>query len=267
MLWALRYSWPNLHASPRARRSWPPEIYPQISKRTDCAAEELCFNFCPSDGPLFSRMSAWRNVAFVNRTRRIGPKVFVPFRKIEKDSSGSVSWNIQPNCRTSFNLATTFYHHPYSVFLVVPQPFCAETSTYCRVYNPILTYQSDIREDANCHKEIKCTYLSQEVIARLSIGLPRWTPTSEDPSPRRTSTSLCWRLKRMEWFWFGFCTLITVVPETAFVSSRTLPFCFPLTANPSPFNTTKSPVCTIVTLMTENCYIGLPSNTALRPTC
>ena len=106
----------NLHASPRARRSWPPEIYPQISKRTDCAAEELCFDFCPSDGPLFSRMSAWRNVAFVNRTRRIGPKVFVPFRKIEKDSSGSVSWNIQPNCRTSFNLATTFYHHPYSVF-------------------------------------------------------------------------------------------------------------------------------------------------------
>ena len=55
----------------------------------------------PSDGPLFSRMFAWRSAAPVNRTRRIGPKTCVHFREIDTDSGGSTSCDTQPNCRTS----------------------------------------------------------------------------------------------------------------------------------------------------------------------
>ena len=137
-------------------------------------------------------MFAWRYVAFVNCTRRIGPKTFVLFRKIDKDSSGSVSWNTQTNCRTSF-------HHSHCTFVTIlirlfaglsPQPACAETSTYCRIYNPILTFG---------RMPIVTRWFSantfQEVFARLSIELPRSTPTSEVLFPRRTSFSLCWWLR------------------------------------------------------------------------
>ena len=55
---------------------------------------------------IVSRIFAWRSAALVNRTRRIGPNTFAPFRKIIEDSGGSVSCNTQPNCRTSFAGAT-----------------------------------------------------------------------------------------------------------------------------------------------------------------
>ena len=79
----------------------------------------------------------------MNRTRRIGPKTFVPFRKIIEDFCRSVSCNTQPNCRTSFAVATALLS-PFSfVFsLVVPQPSSAETSTYRRIYIPISVLQN-----------------------------------------------------------------------------------------------------------------------------
>ena len=63
----------------------------------------------------------------------------------------------------------------------------------------------------------------QEVFARLSIELPRRIPASEVPCSRRTPTSWCWWLRG----WSGvrcrlWCTLMTFVPETTLVSSRTL---------------------------------------------
>ena len=57
-------------------------------------------------------------------------------------------------------------------------------------------------------------------------------------------------------FAVGFCTLIPVVLETTLVSSRTLSFCFPLTANSlSSFNTTES----LVTLDHCTCFDFLKS--------
>ena len=47
--------------------------------------------------------------------------------------------------------------------LVVPQPFCAETNTYCRIYNSILTSKTDTREDANNHKVIWRNFLSRSL--------------------------------------------------------------------------------------------------------
>ena len=55
----------------------------------------------------------------------------------------------------------TFVTSPFSAFYsVVPQPSSAEISTQRRTYNPILTYKTDIREDANSHKVIECKNLS-----------------------------------------------------------------------------------------------------------
>ena len=55
----------------------------------------------PRDG-FWSRMSAWRNTALVNRTHRIGFSMFELFRKIVVDFSGSISWDTQTNCRVIF---------------------------------------------------------------------------------------------------------------------------------------------------------------------
>ena len=132
-----------------------------------------------------------RCVAFVTRTRRIGPKIFVPFRKIVKDSSGSVSWNTQPNCRTSFNIAIALLSPPFFGFLFgCSSSFLYGNVTYCRIYNPMRCQLSQKVRANTC----------QEVSPRLSIDLPRWTPTSEGPFSRRTSTSLCLWLTR----WSGF---------------------------------------------------------------
>ena len=78
-----------------------------------------------SDGPLFSRMLAWRSAALVNRTRRLGPKTFVPFREIVTDSGGSASIDTQPNLRKFFAIATaffvtTFLRHFVGLFLNLP---------------------------------------------------------------------------------------------------------------------------------------------------
>ena len=107
-------------------------------------------------------MLAWRCAAFVNRTCRIGPKTFVLFREIDEESGGSCVLN--PTVVHLSLLPLHFCHHPFSVFyLVVPQLSCAETSTLCRIYIPILTHRVDIREDANSDKVIWCKYISSSL--------------------------------------------------------------------------------------------------------
>ena len=76
----------------------------------------------PSDG-FWSRMLAWRTTAFMNRTHRIGFRMFEHFRKIDKDFSVSISWSTQPNCRVFFNIATALL----SPFFPVLLPGCSST--------------------------------------------------------------------------------------------------------------------------------------------
>ena len=69
------------------------------------------------------------------------------------------------------------------------------------------------------------------VFARLSSELPRRTPASDTPFSRHTSTSCHGRLRRCAGFRCRFlCTIVTLMPETASVSLRTLAFFFPLVA-------------------------------------
>ena len=63
----------------------------------------------PSDGPLLSRMFAWR-------TRRVGAKTLALFRKIDEDSGGSTSCDTQPNCSASFKKATALLSPFFRVF-------------------------------------------------------------------------------------------------------------------------------------------------------
>ena len=89
---------------------------------------------------------------------------------------------------------------------------------------------------------VDCAHTQAFTLKRRSIGLPRRTPASEAPFSRRTSTSWCWWLRGWSDIRCRFFTFMIVKPETACVSSRTLPFCFPAIANSfSSFNTTQSP--------------------------
>ena len=99
----------NLHVCPRAQRSCLAVSSWDLSSNFKAYGLRwwgtLTWIF-PSYGPLFSRMLAWRCAAFVNRTRRIIPKIFVQIRKMGKDPGGCVSWNAQPICHAPFNIAT-----------------------------------------------------------------------------------------------------------------------------------------------------------------
>ena len=59
----------------------------------------------PSEG-FWSRILAWRAMAFVHFTRWIGFCMSELFRKIDDNFGGSLSWKTQPNCRVLFNIAT-----------------------------------------------------------------------------------------------------------------------------------------------------------------
>ena len=172
----------------------------------------------------FSRILAWRSVDCLNRTRRIDPRTFMPFREIVAHSGGSASCDTQPNCRTSFTVATALLSSLFSAFCLMArqtssegkQALCAEFTSRC--WFTKLTFG----------RVPKVTF--QEVSTRLSVGLPRLASASEAPFSRRISTSWCWWLRGWSGFWCRFCTLIHVVPETTLVSSRTLPSCCPLMA-------------------------------------
>ena len=158
-----------------------------------------------------------QRVSLVNRTRRIGSKTFVPFRKNDENSGGSVSCNTQPpHC----------CHHPSSFFLFgCSSTFCAETITYCRIDNPIQTYRTDIWEDANGHK-----YLSRSLCTAVDS-------TSQTISGLWGSFSSTYFYlfvlvaQRVERF---LVSVLHVVPETALRSSRTLSFFSPATRNHRP---------------------------------
>ena len=54
----------------------------------------------------FFRIFMWRNAPFENSTLRFDPKDFGPFREIELDFGGSMSWHTQPYSPEFLNKAT-----------------------------------------------------------------------------------------------------------------------------------------------------------------
>ena len=149
----------------------------------------------PSDGPLFARLFATACVAFVNCTLRIDPKTCV---------LALCLWNTQPNCRTSFNIATAFSSPPFFFFW-----FFARLTFNLPVCRRALITEFTIR-----FRLFKLTFGRMPIIvrwfgantfqvisARLSSELPRWTPASEVLFP---SMHLGW------WFsgWSGFCVSV-----------------------------------------------------------
>ena len=178
----------------------------------------------PSDGFL-SQMSAWRTIAFVNFTHRIGFRMFELFRKTD-DFGGSISWHTQSNCRVIFNITTAVLS---SLFLdlcqAVHQPGDAHKKTFLHPHSP--TCRTSTLEDAIFHKMNWCKFL--------------WRNPCKQSKHSSTWDSFLWD------FWFSMhfiflprrkarrriglcrlCTLIHIVPETAIVSFRTLPVGFPL---------------------------------------
>ena len=144
---------------------------------------------------------------------------------------------------------THFCHHPFSAFcLVVLQLSSAEISTlpnfaarFCFIElsfgrMPILT-----------RRFTASTF--QEVFARLSIELPGLAFASDVAFSRRTSASWCWWLRGWRGLWCRFCTIVTLMPETALVSLRTLPFFFPLATNTFPHSTPLNPLRLLTTAL------------------
>ena len=96
--------------------------------------------YFPSDGPLFSRILAWRSVDCVNLTRRIDPKTFrLEFPRyfiLFGSSDGSESFETQCNWGTVFTIVTAplsslfpFWKIFSAFHLVVLQPCSAGTDT------------------------------------------------------------------------------------------------------------------------------------------
>ena len=193
----------------------------------------------PIDGPFFSRMFAWRNAALVNRTRRLGSNTLLPFLEIVEEPGGSVSCNTQLNCRTLFTAATALLLSSFFGFLFG----CSSTFQW------EITSRSRLKELTFRRMPILTRRFGastfQEVFTRRSIGFLRLASASGISFSRHTSTSCFWRLWLRGRFGFRrrFRTIVTLMPETALVSLRTLAFFFPVVTNTfSSFNTTQSPV-------------------------
>ena len=94
-------------------------------------------------------------------------------------------------------------------------------NTLRRIYIPFWT-KTDIREDAISHKVILCKSFSRVFFffLLLSVELPRLASPFEAPFFSMHSYLLV--------FWCVYLTIMTIVSETAFVSSRTLSWFFPL---------------------------------------
>ena len=178
------------------------------------SAMDPCFLGCLLDAAQLS----------VNRTRRIGPRTVVPFREIDTDSGGSASlWYATQVSHTFHCSYCTFVTTLFSAFCsVVPQPSSAGMSTLRRIFR--FWPKNDIREDANSHKVIQCKYLSRSFCTTVSWDFPDWLLPLRLLFSRRTSTSWCWWLRGWSYFRCRFCTIVTLVPETALVSPRTLTF-------------------------------------------
>ena len=116
----------------------------------------------PRDGPLLSRIIAWRSVDCVNRTLRISPKDFMPqvslvlpaFRKsgwLWVVRATTQSWYSFHDSHSTFVVAFSVLRVEalfWASHLVVLQPSGAGTDTCPLLCIPVQFYRIDIREDA-----------------------------------------------------------------------------------------------------------------------
>ena len=219
----------NFHAASRAHRSC--HSVSSWDRSSNFGALGLRWwgspgQIIPSDG-CWSRVSAWRNTALVNRTHRIGFSMFELFRKIDEDFDGSISWNTQPNCRAIFfTKPLHFCHHSFYTFLsAVHQPDDVRMSTFLQICIHFLTCRT-----GGCH--FSQNELVQVPLRFLLAGQSKHsftgTSSSGAPGSRRFLLILPRRRSRRKIRLCRFCTLICIVSETAIVFFRTLPVSFPL---------------------------------------
>ena len=137
----------------------------------------------PRDG-VWSQMSAWRNTASVNRTHRIGFSMFELFRKIVEDFGGSISWNTQPNCRVTFNIATALlspFFRPFARLFVylavcVRALFTISASIFGLVEQAFWRMQLFTEWSGASSFEV--------ILARQSSHFPTWASASKTPGSR-----------------------------------------------------------------------------------
>ena len=180
----------------------------------------------PSDG-FWSRMSAWRTTALVNRTHRIGFRMSELFRIIDEDFGGSISWNTQPNWRVIFNIATACHHSFWPVarlFFNLAMRMRAPFTKSASILRPV--------EQAFWRMPFFTVWIGassfQVILAGQSKHSSTGTLASGTSGSRRISLFLPRGRARRRIRLCRFWTLIHIVSETAIVSCRTLAVSVPL---------------------------------------
>ena len=216
----------NFHAASRAHRSC--HYVSSWDRSSNFGALGLRWwgspgQIIPSDG-FWSRMSAWRDTALVNRTHRIGFSIFELFRRIVVDFGGSISWKTQPNCRAIFNIATALFS-PFFLDLLLgcsPAWRCA-LEHFSPNLHPFFWLEEQALWRMPFFTEWSGASSFEVILARQSSHFPTWASASGTSSSRCISHIL---LRRRSWRRIRlcrFCTLIFIVAETAIVSFRTQP--------------------------------------------
>ena len=83
-----------------------PVFYPRILEHKGCAPEVHSFAYLHSVDPFFPEFLRGVMYFLEHCTPRLGPKNFVPFRKIDLEFGGRTSSNTQPSCFEFFSEAT-----------------------------------------------------------------------------------------------------------------------------------------------------------------
>ena len=169
---------------------------------------------------LFSQIPAWRCVDWVNRILRIGPKTFCigfPWACLPLWES-----NNSKVLRDTTHLRCNF-HNSHCLFVVAFYD-AGTTLVPCLHPDSFFTELTFVRMPILTKRSRPSTF--QIVSARLSKNDPRITFALDSSFPRCTSTSCRWWLRRYGGIWVRFllCTIVTLMPETARVSLRTLAF-------------------------------------------
>ena len=114
----------------------------------------------PSDEPLLFRMFAWRSAAVETWHVDLVPRLLCLSVKSMRIAAAHCSEIHNPTVVNLSKKPLHLCHHPSSVFCWVHlQPACGQTRTFLRICIPILFCRIDVREDANNHKMVSCTYL------------------------------------------------------------------------------------------------------------
>ena len=239
----------SLHAASRAHRSCPSvsswdrsSNFGALVLRWWSSPEQII----PSDG-FWSRMSAWRTTALLNRTHRIGYRLFELFRKIDEDFGGSISgkyatqlsciWWVSILIKSPCSVVMLILlQHGYCTFVIILfKPFCrlfinltmCEWALFTKPTTTLgLVVQAFWRVPSFTKWVIASS--SKVILARPSRHSTAGTSASGTSGSRWFSLTLLHeRIRRRIW-WCNFSTLIRIVAETVIVSFHTLPVGFPL---------------------------------------